>query len=598
MRIDDAQALRVQTLTKVIGWTILTLGLLTVFITAYFAIRVYSPVWFADDWQVPMDYIALGGHYPISKLWAQHNEHRVPFVKSLLLFSLFYLQGNHAFLIAMNYLFQVLEWLAVIYFVMTLFGLTQIEFLTAAGLSAFFIVNPNQLQNVEWAFSSWFTTYFLAVVALGGLSTYSIKRRPFWLILAVIAAALAEVNLASGVLVWLILPLCAILLGLSWRLTGLLGAIGAAAIGIYLIGYHSPSNASSPLDAIRHPDQVIGFVLAYFGESWSYIWPKAGNAFALAAVLLVVMIALYQFTWRALRPAGEAFALSVALLCLMSGFITGLGRQMNGVVQAREARYQTCAMLFWCALGLYAILTIKKLAGRQVYVLAAVQCFFCVVMVGEAASLPAIYRMNLSAGYIRDTVGAALETSVDALDRIQMVYPGPESVPPTYNYLHYHKLMAPPLGMQHLMGVKLNSRYTLATADKCVGETDNITVVGTKNGRKELFVQGWAYQSGVQPLNRLVAVTEEGLIAGLGVSGAERPDILPLFPQVTGLNCGWNLYALVPETTKKLNVYGLIPGTNSVCTVAPPKPVPEYTVLLTTPTITFRQTRGSPVPVP
>ena len=550
------------------------LGILTIAVTGYLAIRVYSPVWFADDWQVPMDYIGLGGHYPLAKFWAQHNEHRVPFVKASILVDLFVLHGNHAILIALNFFCQIAEWLALIFFVRKLFRLERWELLTAIGVGAFWIVNPNQLQNVEWVFSSFFTTYTFAIAALGSLAAYKVDGWRIWIITTIASALLAEISLASGVLVLVVLPVSAILLGMSYRKAAWLAGAAALALTIYLVGYQSPANATNPISALAHADQIIAFLLAYFGESWHYILPQAGPLFAAIAMFGLVTLTAYKMIWRKPGNVGEVFLMSLALLCLLTGFVTALGRQGYGVDQAREGRYQTPAMLFWCALVLLLFFSLRSLGRNHMAGLIAFQAIVCVICFAQVLHLREIYAMHHNGAYIRNTAGAALESGVDALDRIRMIYPGPEAVPPTYAYLSSHGLMAAPLGMQSWMNTPLSSRFRVEPAGSCLGATDSVTLIGTKDGKKELFAAGWAFHSGGS-MTRLVAATEDGLIEGLGIFGAERPDVIQVLPQVTELETGWNLYALVPITAKTLIVYGIVPGSGEVCEVPYTRAIPS-----------------------
>ena len=392
--------------------------------------------------------------------------------------------------------------------------------------------------------------------------------------LAIIGAFLAELSLASGILVLLVLPVAAYLLGLGVRRSGVLVAVALFGAVLYLVGYQSPPNATKPLDALAHPGQVIGFLLAYFGESWHYILPEVGSALAALAIIAVLGFFVYALVKRTAAP-GEIFLLALALSCIAGGLLTAMGRQVNGVAQAREGRYQTPAMLFWCCIAIFGLWSLRKLGSNRVVALFGLQGIFCVLCLAETFHLADLYRLHQTGGFIRDTAGAALESGVDALDRIRMIYPGPEAIPPTYSYLINRGLMLPPLGMQNLMGVPLASRFHTVPAGGCVGATGSVTVLGTKNGRKELYAEGWASQTGLDPFPKIISVSDDGLIDGLGVSGGERPDVIKAIPQVTSLNSGWNLYALAATNARTLTIYGIVAGTDLVCEIPYSKPIPQ-----------------------
>ncbi len=522
-----------------------------------------------------MDYIQLAGKYPISKLWSQHNEHRVPFVKLLFLADLFLFHGNHFILIALNFFWQLAECAALSYFVIRLHNWRRVELVTVLAIAMFFVVNPNQLQNTEWAFSTFFNTFTFASLSIGGLCLYNVSGRKVWVIVSILSGVLAELSLASGFLCLAILPIAALLLGMGFRKSALFGLPSIAGLGIYLIGYVSPSNATSPLTALSHPQEVVRFLIAYFGESWHYVMPSGGDFLAAITIFGLIVFVVYRLLWLQPSPRVVVFLISITLVCVATGFMTSLGRQGDGVAQAREGRYQTAAMLFWAAIALLCVFGISRLTVRRAVALAVLQTLFCGAVLSEAAHLKSLYQYFRMAGFIRDSAGAALESGVDSLDWMRMIYPAPQMLPPTYQYLSTHGLMDPPLGMQSWMNTPLSQRFRRAASDSCLGNTDAIAVVGMKNGRKELYVHGWAFYKGTGPLSKAVATTEDGIIEGLGVLGFQRPDVRQALPQVTQEESGWNLYALVPPTARKLSVFAVIPGSNDVCELPSPNPIPS-----------------------
>ena len=141
---------------RVIGRTLSVLmllcGLATFLASVHIAVRAYTPVWFYDEWQVPIDYKALGSRYPLWKFWAQYHEHRIPFMKALQLLDLFWLKGDHRPLLVLNGIIQACLWCAITSFLYILRRFSKAELATLSGIAAFFVFNPNQMQNFEWAF--------------------------------------------------------------------------------------------------------------------------------------------------------------------------------------------------------------------------------------------------------------------------------------------------------------------------------------------------------------------------------------------------------------------------------------------------------------
>lgn len=109
-----------------------------------------------------------------------------------------------------------------------------------------------------------------------------------------------------------------------------------------------------------------------------------------------------------------------------------------------------------------------------------------------------------------------------------------------------------------------------------MGATGSVTVIGAKNGRKELYAEGWASLVRLELFPRVVSVSEDGLIDGLGVSGGESFDVIKVVLQVTNLNSGWHLYVLAASSAKSPTIYGVIAGSDLVCEIPYSKPIPQY----------------------
>ena len=558
---------------------VLLVGLATLVGSVYIVIVTYTPVWFADEWQVPMDYKALGGHYPLWKFWQQHNEHRIPFMKALQLLELFWLKGDHRPSLVLNGLIQVCLWCALTSFLYVLRRFSTAELATLSGITAFCVFNPNQLQNFEWAFQGTFlSANMFAVMALAGVSLYAhYEREPHrehfaskWLILAVSAAFLAECNLASGVLTWAILPVCAVLLGVRPRISILLSGVAVAGIGVYMIGYHAPDNLSDPFRSIRHIDLVFGFVVAYFAESWHFVIARFGPA-----VTAITFFAIGWIVIRTIRRPGrweplEAFAFSLVLMMLLNAFITALGRQANGLEQAREGRYQTPAMLFWLAFALLLIaqLTTKGLRSYRTHVFVGLQVAFLGVFAAEARWFPKLLALHLETRTIRNTAGLAVEAGIYDESPIRSIYPMPSAVPPTYRYMVEQRLMAPPFDDFHYVGKTVGSIFAILPAGSCLGSTEVIRRIALRGaGRgQELFVSGWGYYpAGKEAFGRMVAATPEGIVVGIGISGISRRDVTATHPEPLPEYVGWRLYAVSEGSPKPLHVYGILPGRNEAC---------------------------------
>ena len=90
--------------------------------------------------------IKLGGHYPLWKLWAQHNEHRIPIMKALQLMDLSWFKGDRRPLLLLNWLIQTSLWGLSLISYMFVRRFSTAELATLAGITAFCVFNPNQMS--------------------------------------------------------------------------------------------------------------------------------------------------------------------------------------------------------------------------------------------------------------------------------------------------------------------------------------------------------------------------------------------------------------------------------------------------------------------
>lgn len=565
---------------RILSVLVLLAGLATLVGSVYIAVRAYTPVWFADEWGVPMDYKALGSHYPLWKFWAQHNEHRIPIMKAAQLLDLFWLKGDRRPLLVLNRIIQACLWCAVMFFLYVLRRFSAAELATLAGSAAFFVFNPNQMPNFYWAFQGAYLSAFLfAVVALAGISLYAHYERESprktigakWLILPVSAAFLAECNLASGVLTWIMLPVCAALLGVRRRIVILLSGLALPAIGVYLVGYRTPGESSDPLQSIRSLTRVFAFVVANLAESWHFVGAGVGPAATVIALLAIAWFVVRKLLRAERLQPVQGFALCVALMMLLTAFVTALGRQGFGLQHARIGRYQTPAMLFWWALALLLMTSITRTDGRMAhygaYVFVALQVIFLVLFLAEAGWFPELLQTYVSDGFTWSTAGLAVEAGIYDEPQIRYIFPKPSVVPPTYSFLIKQGLMTPPFEEFHDVGKNLGSVFSVLPAGTCVGSTELIHRIALHgDATQDLFAAGWGYYpAGKKTFRRVLAATPEGMIVGIGISGSYRPEVAAAHPGVLTAYTGWRLYAVSEGLANPLQVYGILPGTTEAC---------------------------------
>ena len=220
------------------------------------------------------------------------------------------------------------------------------------GLALFFCFQPAQWENFTWGFQIQFVLAYLAgtaafVSAIRYLET--LDRR--WLAAAIGAAVFATFDLASGILLW---PLLIALLLWQRRLyeAVLVGSCAVLALAVFFWGWHFVGYHGDPAQNVSAMRAWLAYTLRYFGHSWSVTGLSGGRVDILAAVGILVFAGLAIQTLRA-KPS-DSVPLWMGLFALGTAVVTALGRLRFGPEQAMTSRYQTPAMLFWCALALMA----------------------------------------------------------------------------------------------------------------------------------------------------------------------------------------------------------------------------------------------------
>jgi hypothetical protein len=317
----------------------------------YLALFVNSalPAW--DIWFFLNDYYRYldgSGSYPLSDLFARHNEHiifttRVPlFIDALV----FHLAG--IFPVALAFIALLL--LAVILGVMSsgTSSRRDLAFATLIFLGLTWAIA--QQENLALEFQvGWSLVHLFAaacVLAAAKALTAGQKKRWRWYALAFVNDFLATFSLASGLLV--IAPLLAISLWLrriARPYTALiLFHLFLVAAYVLRSGGNSPG-AGAPTASLH--DMAL-YMFLYLGSSLGGL--PAARIPAGAVILLFLAAAAAWGLWRSLRlrtPFGveEVTLLGLGLFILCEAAVTTYGRSFFGIDQAASSRYGTASLV-------------------------------------------------------------------------------------------------------------------------------------------------------------------------------------------------------------------------------------------------------------
>jgi hypothetical protein len=341
--------------------------------------RFWHPLPWWDMWDGDLGfwYQLAGGD--VGAWWAQHNEHRIVLARVVFWIDFAVFRGSGWILIVAN----VLAVAGIATTLVTALVLRLRE--TRSGLSPLFgsvalaavliVLSTSWLarENLYWGFQIQFLLAVLLplmaflLVAHPGPSQRSSgqgSRRRF--ATGCLLAVASVGTIASGLIVPFIAAAMAAAGGAQRRRVLLLGVLGAACLGVYFLGYVSPTGHASPLVAISHPLPLVAYLVRYLGAPAILLTNRAGAATLAGGAFLLITPMVCWYAWRSRdrSPTGVAMAAFVAYVA-GTGLLTALGRVDYGTGQAEMSRYETPVLAGWAALLiLLAPLVQRVLAGR------------------------------------------------------------------------------------------------------------------------------------------------------------------------------------------------------------------------------------------
>jgi len=543
-------------ISRALSYLILAAGICTVAASAWIVIRSYSPVLHWDQWNVVDRLIRGHGHLTFSLLWEQNNEHRHPLGMLLGVADLFWFGGRNKSLLMEIFLVQAIHFAVLAGVARRFGGFTGTALVTAAGLLAFCLFSPLQVQNFTWGFQVPFVLAGCAasLCFAGALWYASIpgarsRLRNLALAACIAAAFLSEINLANGLLAWPVLVLLAFTLGFSHRDLIIIAVVGTSAIALYFIGYHSPGIHANPVASLQQPLTVLKFALTCLAFSWDghlpnpSDWPVLAEWIALLAAGVAVAGSVQCIRKRRACSRFEAFLFAEMMFALGGIILTALGRINFGYEQAIASRYQSVALIFWGCLGLLIVgrLTRVRLntgsftavqAGILLLLLASGSRFV------QAADWAMEHKLGLAHGYDE------LRGYDKGQSMTRVVYPDAAAVRVYYEYMKQHGWGPKPSSLMAYPSVEPSAApatiggYESAPASECSGFIDG-AVFAEKFG--SFGVGGWAWDRRDHSLPSAVGLAaSNGHIIGFAKLGGSRPDVSSSLAEIKASDSGWN----------------------------------------------------------
>ena len=508
---------------------ILLAGLSTLLLSIYTVRVSYSSLPYADGWREIDPLVTRISPLSVRWLWWQQNEHRLIIPKLLLAVDLLWFHANQLLLLFSIFAIQCAHLGVLGWSMRRLAGWRGALWRTGFGLAAFCLFCPSQWENFVWGFQTCFVLPGLfASLSFVWLLLYFIRTREttrpwVFLILSVVAALCATYSLANGMLLWPLLLGAALLLGMGRAVVTLFTAVGAVTAATYFIGYTHPPHHASLATSVQSPLRLLKYIAVYFGSTWFHERMHPSELLGIAGLVLAAAL-----LWR-LRGATSRqnpFSIQIALtllFCVGTAVITSLGRLNFGATQAFSSRYQTVALLFWCFLGLGALLILS--AGKNFSTALVVAQICLVIIVARGAVLaPFAIRDARWHGFQLNAAASALRSGV--YDPAQFYYVGlvrPEYLFSAVPLMRQNRLSIFSRDSERPTGVPLTSLFP-HMSDDCIGAVDPVARI--EGSRPGLRVTGWAWDREHHRPALAVVLVRNGAVDAWAAVGSWRGFVL------------------------------------------------------------------------
>ena len=516
--------------------------------------RRYSPVPTYDIWAAVRFYARLAqGDYGV--WWIQHLEHRIVLPKILYWIDWRLFGAREISLLVENFL--LLGTLgAVLWFVARkLIGAdapaTTMDLL--AMLLAVFCFSWMQEENLVRGFQVAFVLAYLvpllAFVALAKSAEWS-RRDPVrgrrWFVGSVVAGVAALGTMANGVLVLPLLAASGIALRQPGRRVAIVVATAVVAISAFSIGYVTPAHHRQPLEGMIHNGRDVSlFLLRLLG---SPIHGVVDNPIAaeLAGALVIAAAMTSAIRWwrgKARPPLQLALIVFLAYAILSAAAAAG-GRAHFGLDYAFSSRYRTTALLTWAAL---AVSILSQSRGNRF----AHRLFTLFALISAVAFVPsqlAAFDGDATALRHHEAIAAlALELGARDIDATHWIFPN-ERVFERAEEARAQRvsIFSNPLyaGLRETIGLPA----TTLGLRGCNGFIESIAPLDSQS--EVARIRGWAFEdaTGRTP-PRVYIVGADGIIVGVAVTGASRPDVAAAVHPAAG-DSGFDGYQMRPAPGK------------------------------------------------
>ena len=565
---------------NILSYLVLLGGVLTIPAMPYLTIASYTgmPLW--DEWGALHSLVTTPHPLPLGWFFEQNNEHRILLSRLLLLADFHFFHGRQVLLFVSMFVIQLGFLVTMAWLLRGVGELRGALWRTAVGLAAFCLFCPSQWESFSMAFLvSFFVPGFFALIAFLSVVLYQRSGGTLgsgwsYVILGLTVASIATYSNASGMLIWPVLLGIAVMLRVPLKMIGVYAFFGFCVSASYFFHYNSPTWHAQPLESLCHMSTLVEYIAKYFGSSFPWSTPSYSVPIGWEALVVAMALIAWTIARGHIRRPLPLILVGLMLFCLMTAFITALGRINFGTDQAFTSRYQTGALLFWFCLSCLLLLAFVSAEGRVFTT--SLMAGIVVIMIIAAANFGFPLREVRARRAWQNAASLALITRVPDYGTIAHTYPLSQIPWQDSLYLRDRHLSIYSTDLYRQLDEPLSSAYHISAQSLCQGYVDSVKLVpDERTDSVGLKISGWTVDTKSRRPVRQVIVTVDGKIVGFGGLGFERSDVVAALHSPRALLSGWIGFARIPVSARVLEVYGRVNGSGGVCEVAR-VPVPTH----------------------
>jgi hypothetical protein len=398
---------------------------------------------FLDEWERVTDCVKADTHsLTFADLYAQHNEHRIFFMRPIYLGFMYI--SNFNVIVPMWFSFALILLMAFIILrhIAARDGVSDRKKYFFAALTSFLLFSLTQYENLLWGCQM----QFVMALSVSVLSCYFLSRmchinrktiRNIYFAIALFSALVSSYTSSHGLPTWIT---GMVIFFIMFRKKAffspyfIVWTLAAAATWIsYFHGYAKPEHHPSLSYALEHPVVFLQYFFTITGNAISGNF-KAGAAGAGIVLVVFLLIACVKI-WKDKQEQQFIFPLALALNSLFILGSTALGRVGFGAEQALTSRYTSFSISLIVAVALLWM-ELKDKNTNKAIIKNTAKVVMAILLMSIPLSLAEGFQNGKKIKTDRAYSAYILETFNTQPDQLlQRFYPWPDSVRTRAAYL-------------------------------------------------------------------------------------------------------------------------------------------------------------------